>query len=61
MLAKPQICEVLRNLSKHTSLSLKVSLPAIKPSEMMVEKKAEQVDFEGVPLSELLHFIADMM
>lgn len=60
-LGEIQICASLRDLSKSADPSLTVSLPAIKPSEMMDDKKAEQVDFEDVPLSKLLHFIADMM
>ena len=56
-----EICKSLRYLSKQIDPSLKVLLPAIKPSEITDNKKTEQVDFEEAPLAELLYFIADMM
>ncbi len=61
MLDEHEICKSLRYLSKQIAPSLKVLLPAIKPSEITDNKKTEQVDFEEAPLAELLYFIADMM
>jgi hypothetical protein len=61
-LSDQQVCDVLRTISKQLGPpDMTVLLPAIKPSEMMDESKAEQVEFEPVPLAKLLHFIADMM
>ena len=61
MLNDKQICDSLRSLSKQVEPTSMVLLPAIKPSEMMDESKAEQVDFEPAPLAKLLYFIADMI
>jgi len=61
MLDEHEICDALRKLSKQIEPNVTVLLPAIKPSEMMDNSKAEQVGFESAPLAELLYFIADMM
>ena len=61
MLKEHETQERLRYLSKNTPKNIKVLLPAIKPSVMMIEKVAKRCHFEEVPLAELLHFIADLM